>query len=134
MCNEGTLVYKGVGEYQCENCMAIEYDDYGKVRKYIEEHRGATVRDIEQATGIRQRTVMQLLKDDRIEVAQNSKLFLHCEICGQDIRSGSICNRCEAEKQRNIQNNEKAFRKSSVKGYGMGMKGESGQRRFERER
>ena len=39
---DGVMVFMGVGEYQCEDCGAIAYDDYGKVRLYIEGHRGAT--------------------------------------------------------------------------------------------
>ena len=37
----GVMVFKGVGEYECEKCGALEYDDYGKVRNYIEKHMGA---------------------------------------------------------------------------------------------
>ena len=37
----GVMVYKGIGEYECEECGTLEYDDYGKVRNYLEEHRGA---------------------------------------------------------------------------------------------
>ena len=33
---DGVMVFMGVGEYQCEDCGAIAYDDYGKVRLYIE--------------------------------------------------------------------------------------------------
>ena len=36
----GIMVFKGVGEYHCEDCNAVDYDDYGKVRLYIEEHDG----------------------------------------------------------------------------------------------
>lgn len=37
----GVMVFKGVGEYQCEKCGYLDYDDYGKVRNYIEKHMGA---------------------------------------------------------------------------------------------
>lgn len=47
----GEMVYKGVGEYQCEQCKAVVYDDYGKVRLYVEQHPGATIADTEAATG-----------------------------------------------------------------------------------
>ena len=45
MCKEceGVMVYKGLGEYKCENCGAVEYDEYGKVRNYLDEHRGAVI-------------------------------------------------------------------------------------------
>lgn len=36
----GIMVFKGVGEYKCEKCGSVGYDDYGKTRNYIEHHRG----------------------------------------------------------------------------------------------
>ena len=38
VCTEcgGVMIFKGVGEYHCEECGAVDYDDYGKVRGYIE--------------------------------------------------------------------------------------------------
>ena len=35
----GLMIFKGVGEYQCEDCKFVAYDDYGKTRLYIEKHR-----------------------------------------------------------------------------------------------
>ena len=31
----GVMVYKGLGEYQCEECGQMDYDDYGKGRNYL---------------------------------------------------------------------------------------------------
>ena len=36
----GKMLFVGVGEYHCERCKNVEFDDYGKVRNYIEEHKG----------------------------------------------------------------------------------------------
>lgn len=33
----GRMIFKGVGEYQCEECGYLDYDDYGKVRNYVEK-------------------------------------------------------------------------------------------------
>ena len=59
----GVMIFKGVGEYHCEDCGAVDYDDYGKVRMYIEEHHGATAAQIEDAVGVSQRAIRQMLKD-----------------------------------------------------------------------
>lgn len=32
---EGVMVYRGLGEYRCEECGGISYDNYGKVRNYL---------------------------------------------------------------------------------------------------
>ncbi len=127
------MVFKGVGEYQCEGCGAVDYDDYGKVRRYIEEHRGATAAQIEGAIGISQRTIRQMLKDGRIEVTADSKVFLHCEMCGKPIRSGQYCRECEIIAHRQFEQEQREQMKRSMQGVGAGPKNESGQKRFRRE-
>ncbi len=129
----GVLVFKGVGEYRCEDCGELDYDDYGKVRMYIEEHKGATAAQIEAAIGVSQRSIRQMLKDGRLEVTKDSRTFLKCEICGKAIRSGQYCPECEVTVHRNLEAEQRAQIKKNIHGAGMGQKGEEGQRRFMRE-
>ncbi len=129
----GVLVFKGVGEYRCEDCGELDYDDYGKVRLYIEEHRGATAAQIEAAIGVSQRSIRQMLKDGRLEVTKDSRTFLKCEICGKAIRSGQYCPECEVTVHRNLEAEQREQIKKNIHGAGMGQKGEEGQRRFIRE-
>lgn len=130
-CN-GVMVFKGVGEYQCEDCGFVDYDDYGKVRRYIETHKGATAAEIEASIGVSQRTIRRLLRESRIEVADSSKMFLHCEICNKKIRSGQYCVECEAKLHRNMEEEQRQKLKRQIKGYGTNHGGEDGQRRFMR--
>ena len=129
----GVMVFKGVGEYQCEKCKAVAYDDYGKVRLYIEEHRGATAAQIEQAVGVPQRTIRRLLKDGRIEITENSKAFLRCEICGKHIRSGQFCPECEIKVHRNLEAKQRERLHKNEQFVGMVEKATEGQKRFVRE-
>lgn len=128
----GVMIFKGVGEYQCEECGEVAYDDYGKVRLYIEEHRGATAAQIESAIGIPQRTIRQMLKEGRLEVTADSRSFMHCEICRKPIRSGIYCPECEMKVHRSMEAEEREKRRRDLQGYGQGPKGDDGQRRFMR--
>ena len=65
----GVMVFKGVGEYECEKCGALEYDDYGKVRNYIEKHMGANAAQASKATGVSQKAIREMLKEARLEIA-----------------------------------------------------------------
>ena len=58
----GIMVFKGVGEYKCEDCGSLEYDDYGIVRNYIEQHAKATMAYISEQTGVSQKSIRQMLK------------------------------------------------------------------------
>lgn len=127
----GVMIFKGVGEYHCEKCNAVDYDDYGKARLYIEEHPGATAAQIEENMGVSQKTIRLMLKDGRLEIKEDSKTFLRCEVCGKNIRSGQFCPECEKNVHRKI---EAQQREKQQKAKGMGVsisqKGDEGHRRF----
>ena len=137
LCEEcgGILVYKGVGEYKCEDCGHLEYDDYGKARNYIEKHPGATSAQVSDATGVTQKAIREMLKEERLEIAPNSNAFLTCEICGKPIRSGKYCDRCETAYHREIEEKARASRSINLSGFGTEKSvGEEGSKRFTRER
>ncbi|MBR1931748.1 MAG: hypothetical protein IJ833_09825 [Lachnospiraceae bacterium] len=129
----GVMVYQGVGEYKCERCGFIDYDDYGKVRCYIEKRKGATAMEVEAATGVSQRTIRRMLKDARIEVANDSQMFLRCELCGKSIRSGRYCAECEMKVHRKFEDQQRAAHLKNMQEhthvYGSGHSDE-GHRRF----
>ena len=129
----GVMVFKGVGEYHCEDCDFVDYDDYGKVRLYIEAHKGATAAEIENAIGVSQRSIRRMLRESRIEVAEGSKSFLRCEICGKNIRSGQFCLECEKMVHRNMESAQREALRKNMKGVSMATFGEDGQKRFRRE-
>lgn len=128
----GVMVFQGLGEYKCEKCGELAYDDYGKVRGYIEEHRGATAAQVEEATGVSQKTIRRLLKEGRLEVAEGSKMFLRCELCGKDIRSGKYCPECEVKMHRSLEERQREFVHKNMQGFSKSQKGDEGQKRFTR--
>lgn len=128
----GRLRFIGVGEYRCENCGGMEYDDYGKVRNYMEKHPNRTqMQDIEAATGVPRRIIRQMLREERIQVAANSRVFLQCEVCRANIRSGRYCAKCAAQIRKQ---EEKPKMHHTLHGYGHGVKESEGAKRFTRER
>lgn len=130
----GVMVFKGVGEYQCEDCGEKSLDDYGKARNYLEEHRGATAAEIEKAVGVSQRSIRKLLRDGRLEIAEGSKSFLRCELCGKSIRYGQFCSECETKAHRILEEKQRdMLRKAkNMQVYGKNEEREEGQRRFMR--
>ncbi len=129
----GNMIFKGVGEYQCEKCGSLDYDDYGKVRNYIETHPGTTAAQASEATGVKQKTIRTMLKDDRLEVAANSKVYITCEICGASIRFGRLCAQCEAARAKS-ESMRNTRRNHHIEGYSTEVpRGEDGAKRFRRE-
>lgn len=135
------MIFQGVGEYACEQCGFIDYDDYGVVRCYIEEHRGATAGEISVATGISQSQINTMLRDERIQIAGDSKVFIKCVSCGKDIVTGMYCLECgriaaaaaaRKKKQEEIELHRK--RVEGITGVGVAKKSDgSGAKRFIKE-
>ena len=80
-----------------------------------------------------QRTVRRLLKDGRLEIAEGSNVYLRCELCGKEIRSGQYCPECEIKVHRNLEAKQRELMNKNARGFGFEQKGEEGQKRFRRE-
>lgn len=115
----GTMIFRGVGEYRCDRCGYIQYDDYGKVRNYLEQHRGANAAEVEDKTGVEQRSIHTMLREGRIEVTENSRVSLRCEMCRKKIRSGRFCPECEKlyEQKQHMDSQKRAS--ESFQGFGL---------------
>ncbi len=126
----GVMVFKGVGEYHCEDCNSVAYDDYGKVRLFLEEKPGANAIEVEEGTGVSQKTIRLMLRESRLQVAEGAQGFLSCEVCGKPIRFGNMCPECEMKSHRNLEEHERRIK--NLQGFAMNQKGEEGHRRFMR--
>lgn len=131
------LTFKGVGSYMCERCRNVEYDDYGLVRNYIEKHPGASTAEASEATGVDEHDINTMLRDGRIEIAAESKVFLKCEGCGKEIRFGKYCAECgklaDAARAKKLKNKEREERKKNLSGVAIASENTaSGAKRFER--
>ena len=130
-CGKANPDYKGVGEYRCSECGFIMYDDFGKVRNYLEVHRGATQSMVAQATGVPMETIRQFLREERLEISNNSSVMLACEICNAPIRSGRYCPECAAKVNRmKNEASHSSNQRNDVRGFGSLHTGDSGAIRF----
>lgn len=67
----GTLSYNGLGEYKCDACGNTMFDDYGKVRDYVEHHAGARVQKISDETGVSVKIIKKMLMEERFNLVSN---------------------------------------------------------------
>ena len=131
----GIMIFKGCGEYKCEDCRYVDYDDYGKVRNYVEQHKGVTISQVADITGVKQKTVRTMLKESRLEIADGSNAYLKCEMCGADIRSGRVCPKCEVAYNKMVEAKERERHAKMMEGFGMGRAdNEDGAKRFRRDK
>ena len=127
----GVMVFQGCGEYKCEKCGHVMYDDYGKVRCFLDEHAGASAVQVSESTGVSQKAIRMMLRDSRIEVAAGTQSFLYCEICGKPIRFGQYCTECEAKIHAKIENMSRSGKQPKAHGFTPDHKFDAeGERRF----
>lgn len=133
----GSMIFKGVGEYQCEKCGNLDYDDYGKVRAYIETHpEQSQMQLIEERTGVPRKIIRRMLRDERLEIAVDSTVFIQCEICKKSIRSGRYCPECakKAYAKEELERMRREKKKQKLQGFGHRAEEQEGEKRFRRER
>ena len=91
----GELRQISLGIYHCVECGKEHFDDYQTVRNYLEKAGPATAMEIAKATGVGLKTIDYFFKQEYLEIAQNSKMLLHCKSCSAPIRTGELCDNCK---------------------------------------
>lgn len=129
------LEYRGVGEYHCQFCYHIMYDDYGVVRNYVEENPGSTIAMVSSATGVPERTIKYMIREEKLQIRGDSRTFIECEGCGKPILSGRYCESCSglavAAERRKKEKEALEAKKREVRGVSMDIpKGDTGKKRF----
>lgn len=100
--------YFGYGYGYCERCTKIDNETFHKVKEYIWNHTHATVLEVSGALGVSERQIYQYLRDSRLEVPEDSPIFLKCEICNTDIRYGRYCPECAIQMNKDFTSNIRA--------------------------
>ena len=85
------------GEYRCEKCGATEYDDFGKIRLFLDEHGPASKEEIALATGVEREIIVEYIKEQRLQAADTTHNQT-CVVCGAKIAYGTICADCAGTK------------------------------------
>ena len=83
--------YQSMGKKLCGDCLAQIDEDFISIREYLYDNDGAGIEEVHEATGVPRRTIMYLLKEERLIVGdENGKGcgFLTCESCKKPINTG----------------------------------------------
>ena len=91
--------------------------------------------EVEEATGVPQKTIQRLLREGRLEVAEGSRVYLYCDVCHKQIRSGRFCPECETKMHRSMEAKQREVsRQNNVQGFSSNQKtSDDGHRRFVRD-
>lgn len=90
----GRIYNHVVGPNICPACRDKMETKFQEVKEYIREHRGAGIQEVSEACDVDGAQIRQWLREDRLELTEDSPIFLTCESCGASIRSGRFCEHC----------------------------------------
>lgn len=103
-CCKGKMLYVHSGMYRCNICGHEVLDNFGKVKRFLEENGPMPVLAISQATGVNMETIEYFLRKGRVEIPDGSRFYIKCEKCGCNIRYGRFCPDCIRELAGGIMN------------------------------
>lgn len=81
----------------CPSCIEEEEVAFQTVRKYLREHRNASMPEVVGETGVSLDLVVEMIRDGRLILRDNPNLTYECERCGKPTQSGRYCAACTQE-------------------------------------
>ncbi|MGN0161794.1 MAG: TIR domain-containing protein [Lachnospiraceae bacterium] len=84
-----------MGIYRCNHCQKEYYDDFQKIRNYLEKAGSAPATIISRATGVPLKTIRYFFNEEFLEIPQMETVRMSCQQCGTPIRTGILCDRCK---------------------------------------
>ena len=79
----------------CQACRDNLEAKFQEVKEYIREHRGVGMSEVAEACEVDPGQIRQWLREERLEMTEDSTMHLNCESCGAPIRSGKFCEKCK---------------------------------------
>lgn len=91
------------GPPTCPSCRAKLEEKFQEVKDYIRDHKGVGIKEVAEACEVEVAQIRQWLREERLELSEDSGAYLTCESCGTPIRSGRFCEKCTANMTRSLQ-------------------------------
>lgn len=86
----------------CDQCKQKDEDDFQKVKKYINENRNSSMKEISEACEVSVEKITRFLREGRLEIRENANIVLECEDCGTSIMTGRFCQQCSKKLEREL--------------------------------
>jgi len=105
-CDFCRVPYQSHGNKLCAECLLELDQDFIKIREYLYDHEGAGIDEVSEATDVTRKTILHLLKEERLLVGDengNANSLLTCESCKRPIHTGRMCVACKNEVMAAIQ-------------------------------
>lgn len=79
----------------CQPCREKNEKKFQEVKDFIRDNKGMGIQEVAEACDVDPQQIRQWLREDRLELTEDSPMILTCESCGAPIRSGRFCEKCK---------------------------------------
>ena len=80
----------------CPQCREELEKKFQEVKRYIFDHRGATIPDVVKDCEVDENQIRQWIREERLEFSSGVDIGVTCENCGAPISTGRFCEKCKA--------------------------------------
>lgn len=88
----------------CQRCREEMEAKFQEVKEYIRKNPGVGIPEVSDACDVEPSQIRQWLRDERLELTENSPIYLTCEGCGASIRCGRFCEKCKNDTAAGLKN------------------------------
>lgn len=100
----GNIFNYVVGPIICPACREKQEEEFQKVKKYVLENPRVSIQQVSEECDVDAVQIKQWIREERLEIAEGSSLYINCELCGAPIRSGRFCDKCRVEMSSGFRN------------------------------
>ena len=87
----------------CGACLKEVEEEYKRCYNYLREHRGCTLQELSEGTGVSVRQIAKFIHEGRISLGDAPNLSYPCESCGKMIREHKLCADCRKRLTQDVQ-------------------------------
>ena len=91
----GDVEQDSMGVYLCKKCGRENYDDFQKIRNYLDKAGAAPAVVISRNTKVPLKTIEYFWKEEFLEIPKALDVRISCQNCGAPIRTGYLCDLCK---------------------------------------
>ncbi|WP_010166253.1 hypothetical protein [Candidatus Epulonipiscium viviparus] len=95
--------YQGYGRRICTQCVKEEEKQFEEVKEYIRDNEKATIKQIHEDLGVSPRLIEEFIASGRLILSASSPITLTCQMCGDEIKKGKVCDKCNKEIMRDTE-------------------------------
>lgn len=96
----------------CQACIKEIDQEYIACTNYLRANRGATINELSEAASVSVKQIVKFIREGRISQIDGHNLTYTCEMCGDQVFEGRICENCRLRLSKEIEHIDSVKNKS----------------------